>query len=435
MRISVLAAGSRGDIQPYLALAVGLKHAGHVVRFAANLNFGSLAKAYGLEFFPLQVDSFALTREPETQHWLASRSLPELIWRSRRVVGPITGRFLADAWEACQGAEAMIYHTYTIPTAFVIGQRLGIPCLPASVNPLPTRAHPSLPLELKASLGSPLNLLTHLIEQQITWGVYRSSARAFFGDGRGIPIRAPYFLWREERRPVVCCYSRHVLPVPPDSPDHIHITGYWFLETLPDWQPDSALLQFLDSGPAPVYVGFGSIGDPARTHETTQIVLDALAQSGQRGLLEPGWSGLGRGTALSDSVFVLDSAPHRWLFPRMAATVHHGGVGTTAAALRAGVPTLAVPHFTDTHFWGRRVAALGAGPPPIPRRQLTAERLARAISDAVTNPHMRQRAAEVGELIRAEDGIASAIEIFHRYVENCSRATSQSSPSTASAPA
>ena len=163
-----------------------------------------------------------------------------------------------------------------------------------------------------------------------------------------------------------------------------------------------------------VYVGFGSMtgNDPERL---TTITLEALRLSGRRGVLLSGWAGLAEGD-LPDSVLRLDAVPHDWLFPRMAVVVHHGGVGTTHVGLRAGVPNVVVPFFGDQPFWGDRVQALGAGPRPIPRDELTAERLAAAIETATSDGAMRARAAEVGQKIQAERGVEEAVAIVNRYL-------------------
>ncbi|MCI0394239.1 MAG: glycosyltransferase [Chloroflexi bacterium] len=424
MKITVLAAGSRGDIQPYLALAVALHKAGHTVRFAANANFSTLVAGYGLEFFPLQVDSLAFVQQQQGQAWLESNNPLKLALNTVRAIRPTLKPLLQDAWAACQGSEAIVYHTFTLPAAYTIGQQLGLPCLPASMYPLPTRAHPCLPLNIERSPGRAFNLLSHLVLEQFSWQLYRPSAQALVngrgqvaGQGAGrVGFTSPYWQLLRERRPILCCYSPTVLPTPSDLPDHVHVTGYWFLEPPGEWQPDAALVAFLQAGPPPVYVGFGSMGNPRKAQETDALILEALALSGQRGLLASGWSGLGTNSPVPDNVFVLESAPHGWLLPRMAAIVHHGGVGTTGAGLRAGVPNIVVPHFADQYFWGRRVAALGAGPPPIPRPALTAGRLAEAIREAVYNLTMRQRAAAIGRQVAAENGVALAVELFHSYV-------------------
>jgi UDP:flavonoid glycosyltransferase YjiC (YdhE family) len=209
--------------------------------------------------------------------------------------------------------------------------------------------------------------------------------------------------------PVLYGFSPSVLPPPPDWSSEVHVTGYWFLDPPEDWTPPSRLVAFLEAGPPPLYIGFGSMGsrDPQKT---SQLVLEALAPAKQRAVILSGWGGLETADLPAHAIAV-DSVPFSWLFPRCAAVVHHGGAGTTAAGLRAGVPSVVIPFFGDQPFWGRHVAELGVGPAPIPRRKLTAERLARTIEIAVGDAGMRRRAAELGTAIRAEDGVAQAVAL------------------------
>jgi sterol 3beta-glucosyltransferase len=204
-------------------------------------------------------------------------------------------------------------------------------------------------------------------------------------------------------------YSSNVIHQPPDWPESVHITGYWFPDIHTEWCPPSQLEAFLDAGDPPVYVGFGSMAG-SHPEQLATVVLEALAKSGQRGLLLTGWGGM-HAMSVPDSVFVIDSAPHDWVFPRMAAVVHHGGAGTTAEGLRAGIPSVILPFMMDQPFWGRRVKALGVGPEPIPHKKLTADRLAQAIHAAVTQPAIKRRADWLGEAIRAEDGVGNAVRI------------------------
>jgi sterol 3beta-glucosyltransferase len=197
------------------------------------------------------------------------------------------------------------------------------------------------------------------------------------------------------------------VPAPADWDNSSVVTGYWFLDTPSDWQPPQDLVAFLEHGPAPVYVGFGSMAfhDAARH---MAHVLQALRKLGQRAVVASGWGGL-KVEEVPASVFVVDSVPHDWLFPQVTAVVHHGGAGTTGAGLRAGKPTVICPFVGDQLFWGRRVAALGVGPRPLPQRRLTGERLAEAIHTAMNDEGMRQRAAALGAVIRSEDGVGQAV--------------------------
>lgn len=414
MRITVLAAGSRGDVEPFLAFAYGLTQAGHQVRLAANANFRPLAESYGLDFFALDNDSYAFLQNGRAQSWLESNNIFELALRGSSLLRPALRGIVSDAWRACQETEAIIYHSFTCPMAYYIGKRLGIPALPVSLYPMPTRAHPALSIHTPYHFGAPLNRLSHLLVDQFTWLIYWRVARALWKGQQSVSLATPLRHLLKERRPIICSYSSFVLPRPADSHDHVYIVGYWHLDPPPDWQPDPELLSFLHSGPPPVFVGFASMGNPARAGETTELVLEALARCGQRGVLVSGWNGLGTGVSLPDSVIVLKSIPYAWLFPKMSLIVHHGGAGTTGLALRAGVPNVTIPHFADNHFWARRVTALGVAPPPIPRKTLTVESLAQAISQALENQNMHRRAAMVGKQLQAENGIVRAIELLQQ---------------------
>ena len=212
--------------------------------------------------------------------------------------------------------------------------------------------------------------------------------------------------------PVLYGFSPAVIPVPADWDGNTHVTGYWFVDEIDGWTPPSALLDFLEAGTPPVYIGFGSMSN-RNPRETAELIIRALKQIGQRAILLSGWGGL-HSEDLPDSIFMIDSIPHSWLFPRVAAVVHHGGASTTAAGLRAGIPSVIVPFFGDQPFWGRRVAELGVGPNPIPRGKLTSERLANAIQQAVTDKGMHERAASLGAKIQTEDGIARAAEVIEQ---------------------
>jgi sterol 3beta-glucosyltransferase len=416
MTITVLAVGSQGDVQPYLALAVGLKNEGYDVKFAANSNFAGLAASYNLEFFSIQMDSYEFTRNSQTQSWLDAESIPSLILSTNRVIRPMLAGIMADVFAACEGSDAVIYHSYALPFVHYFCQQLNIPSIPASLHPMPTRSYPAILSNMTRSPSKALNLLTHLLVHQISWQVFLPVVRKHWNGKIALPFIGPYRDLLKGQGPVLCGYSPVVLPISEDLPQHVSITGYWFLDPHPNWQPDPALTEFIKSTPKPIYIGFGSMGNPAKNEITGKIILKALAKTGQRAILSTGWSGLGTDQPLPKNVFLIKNTPHRWLFPQMAAIVHHGGAGTTGAALSAGVPSLIIPHFGDQYYWGRRVAELGVGPEPIERKKLSAERLVAALSTALHDSGMREQAASLGAKISAENGVGKAVEIIRKYI-------------------
>ena len=327
-----------------------------------------------------------------------------------RQVGAGIRQRLIDFHEASKNADAIVVSTLGLAAAYSVAEKLRRPLIRIFYCP------PDLPLTRGFRSHPYVDRLTHRLFVQFVWSFFRSSlnrARREVLELPPLPAFKPEADLHRKRWPALCAYSAHVSPAPRDGNSAYHLTGYWFPTDGVDWQPPHELADFLAAGPPPVYVGFGSMV-PRAPEATTDLVVKALARAGQRGILATGWGGL-NGVAPSEHVCAIDDAPHTWLFSRVAAVVHHGGAGTTAAGLRAGRPTVVVPFgLPDQPFWGERVAALGAGPPPIDRKQLSVERLARAIGIAVADRSMRSRAALLSERIRAENGVARAVEVLER---------------------
>jgi sterol 3beta-glucosyltransferase len=260
--------------------------------------------------------------------------------------------------------------------------------------------------------------LSHILIEQAMQQMLGRLFNSWRKERLGLPAiplhRWPYTQLHGQAVPLLYGHSPAVMPRPSDWSEHAHVTGYWFLDHAPGWQPPAGLVDFLESGSPPIYIGFGSLA-PAGKEEATRVVLEALRRSGKRGVIATGWGGLSP-SVLPDEVYALESVAHDWLFPRAAAVVHHGGAGTTGAGLRAGVPSIIVPQSKDQPFWARRVEALGAGPAPIPRRRLTAGRLAQAMRVAVTDESIRKRSAALGETIRAEDGVGNAVQKVNQAI-------------------
>lgn len=418
MRIAILAFGSRGDVQPYIALGKGLHDAGHAVRLVTHQNFGGLVKSYALEFMPVVGNIQEIAESEEMKKLLEKGNFLAITRHTAKLAQDAAIQWAKDGLAACEGVELIVAGVGGLNLGVALAEKLGIPFLQAHVVPFtPTSAFPGILFPQSLSrLGGGFNTLTHHLTRQIMWQGFRSADNQARKQVLGLPVASfwgPYQHDSLQQTPVLYGFSPSVIPKPADWDSKTHITGYWLLDPTTDWTPPGALVEFLQAGPPPVYIGFGSMGS-RNPEETAELVLKAVQRTQQRAILQTGWGGMQKEN-MPTNVFMVDSIPHSWLFSQIAAVVHHGGAGTTAAGLQAGVPSIIIPFFGDQPFWGQRVADLGVGPKPIPRRQLTVERLAQAIQTAVTDSTMRQRAADLGARIRAEDGITKAVEIIEKW--------------------
>jgi sterol 3beta-glucosyltransferase len=411
MRIVIIAPGTRGDVQPYIALGKGLQDAGHTIRLVSHSNFEVLVKSYGLEFWSFGNDVKDAVENSEMRELTEKGNFLLLMAKMAKEAQREALRFAEGGLRAAQGMDIVLAGMGGLYIGIAIAEKAGIPLVQAYVVPFtPTRELSSV---LTPRLPTFLNRFSHQLTRQLLWQGFRSAdtiARKKVLNIPAAPLLGPYNSRSMYSMPILYGFSPSVIPAPSDWNGNIHITGYWFAEDPDDWQPPAALVDFLRSGAPPVYIGFGSMSNQ-NPEQTADLVIQALAQTNQRAILLSGWGGLQKAD-VPGSIFMIDSVPHSWLFPRVSAVVHHGGASTTAAGLRAGVPSVIIPFFGDQPFWGQRIAELGVGPNPIPRKKLSAERLANAIQEVVTNEEMRQRAAKVGKKIQTENGIKSAVEII-----------------------
>lgn len=417
VKITTFTAGSRGDVQPCVALSRGLQQAGYRVGLAAPEDFAGFVQEHGVDFYPLRGDVQKIMASDTGRKLMETGGANPLksIRAFRTMLGPVIMKMTEDAYAACRDAEAIICLGVLSTFGQSIAEALRIPVINMEPAPLlPTRAFAAPSWPIQKDWGGWHNYFSGIAMLQVMWQWYRPFVNDFRQRLGQSPYTAASFHRILRSTPMLSAYSPNIIPHPADWPDSVHVTGYCFLDSLTDWQPSSALKAFLEAGDPPVYIGFGSMSG-RNPEELARIIIAALAKSGQRGLILTGWGGL-RTSAAPDNVFVVDAAPHSWLFPRMAAVVHHGGAGTTAEGVRAGVPAVVVPFAFDQSFWGARVKALGLGPDPIPLKNLTADRLADAIRMAVTDPRMKQRASSLGQAIRAENGIGNAVRIIQRYL-------------------
>lgn len=418
MRIVVNTFGTRGDVQPYIALGLGLQRAGHSVLIVTHHIFADFVRQHGLEVHLLHLDP---------RQVLANQALAELGNNTVRInrwmqenFRPALRAIFQVTLEAAQGADLMLNSGLSF-AGWHVAERLHMPALAADLWPvIPSRhlppingAMPPAWLPLRGAIG----YWSARLSNQLFFALLRPAVNQCRTEILDLAPMTMRDYWRVDSPSTpasfIYGFSPTVIPKPVDWGDNQQIAGYWFLDLGQEYEPPRSLMDFLEAGPPPVCIGFGSMVEHARG-QLEEIIIEALAAANQRAVILGGWSELAA-RALPPSVLRLEAAPHDWLFPRVAAVIHHGGAGTTAAGLRAGRPSVIVPSFGDQFFWGGRAAQLGAGPPPIPRKRLTARRLAGAIQQAVGNQAIATAAAEVGQRIQAEDGIGTAVDLIERF--------------------
>lgn len=403
MHLTILALGSRGDVLPYAALGGGLRQAGHQVRFITFESYANLASEREMDFHPIPGDAQSLVAQAGANMLGLIRSFSSL----------------AESYVRCLSADhlgetdLLINQLPAGLLGYDLAEKYRLPMVLASVIPLartdqfPLMGFPPIPLP-------GYNRWTYRLGEQMAWQMFRRVVNRWRVHSLGLdPLPLAGYASRLDQRGthILNGFSRHVVERPKDWGAHIHTTGYWFPHEAA-WQPPADLQAFLQAGAAPVFFGFGSmpVKDPQRT---VNLILKSLELTGQRGILHAGWGGLGA-AQLPAHVYPIEYAPYGWLFPRMKMSFHHGGSGTTGFGLLAGVPSCVIPFVFDQFYWGRRIAALGAGPAPIPFKKLTPEKLAAAIQQALSEASMQRAAAELGRKIQAENGISSAVETIER---------------------
>jgi sterol 3beta-glucosyltransferase len=413
MNIIILTYGSRGDVQPFIALALGLQSAGHQVELAAPHRFKEFASVYGVQFVPLAGDPEIISQRLND----AGRNPLRMVRAMSDYIFSIADQVARQAFVACDEAD-LIVHSFLFTTGgHSMARKLGVPDISVQTFPVfaPTLAFPAVSLpDLPPGL---LSYFSHWLTAQIFWhggniGFRRLKKTA--PDVFNLDLYWPFTA--DETRimtPLMLACSPTVIPRPDDwSAAHIQIPGYFFLDTPSTYQPPAALADFLAGGEPPVCVTFGSMihRDAERIY---RAVLGAIDHTSNRAVILTGWGGL-QESHLPENIFVAESVPHDWLFSRCKAVIHHGGAGTTAAGLRAGIPNIVVSFAADQPFWGKRVHAIGAGPGPIPVGKLTADRLSTALVSA-DGVAIRTGAQAAGRKIRAENGVEQAVNFIEEY--------------------
>lgn len=410
MRTMIVAIGSTGDVAPYLGIARHLADAGHDVTVATHEASRLAAESVGLRVHGLPMDPRALLTEEAAARIRRGGS------RAARTVAasfaPWVRPLAAAVDDAADGADLMLLSTLAWTGLYSADAR-GIPAVRLHLQPLePTREFAPATSGL-GSLGPVANRLLAVAVARAMTGPYLDVAdelRARHGLPRWTRRQHRAFLARE--RPTLHGFSPRVVPRPRDWPAGAEVVGYWTPPPLPQWSPDRALEEFVAAGPPPVYIGFGSTS-PAPRDRLGEVVARAIQRAGVRAVVDAGWSDLQLG---GDRVHRVAGVDHRWLFPRVAAAVHHGGAGTTGAAVLAGVPSVTVPVALDQPFWARRLHALGVAPAPVPARRLTGEALGAAIVVATSSTSMAEQCRSLGVAVRREDPFGAVLDAVRRLV-------------------
>jgi sterol 3beta-glucosyltransferase len=412
VRITLLTYGSRGDVEPFVALGAGLMKAGHEVRLAAPAVFSCVASLREVAFMGLPGSPERLIQGLVDA---GGKGWPGMVRAASRYAMPLAAEVFEATRMACEDAEGIVHSFLLTLAGHEIALEKEIPDVSAQLFPVfsrtsefPAVVFPDLPL------GATYRGITHCIVNQAFWQTSRLLYRWIRRSNPQLPGLTGWPFKRDNDRspPILYAFSPRVVSPPEDWPEGRHVTGYWFLEDETCWDPPQELVRFLKAGPPPVCVGLGSTvtRDGERFSRT---VMEALELSGQRGVIT--------GTGLPvqedrEGILQAGYVPYSWLFAKAGAVVHHGGAGTTGKGLRAGVPNVVAPFTSDQPFWARRVYDLRAGPEPIPASRLSAKSLAGAIVEAVEDEEMRRRAQQLGERIRAEDGVGEAVRLLGRYL-------------------
>jgi UDP:flavonoid glycosyltransferase YjiC (YdhE family) len=410
MRVLIVAVGSRGDVAPCTGLGAALRAAGHDVTIAAYPMFDGMVRDSGLEFRALP----AAPRLLEAAGWERASTGPLGAVRLLRLTRDhMRDLHAAMLTVARQGADVLLLQGISAVGGYHIGVGLNLPTMGLGMTPVyPTREFPPA-LMTARSLGRLGNRVAGAALVRLGSPVLAGPVQELRAE-LGLPAvrahQAVFGLQDAARWPAFCGVSPAVLPRPADWRDGLEVSGYWWPACPPDWQPPAELADFLAAGPPPVFAGFGSMV-AADADRLGELVTTAGRRAGVRMIIQ---GSLARTAPPSGDSIAIGDVPHEWLFPRLAAVIHHAGAGTTAAGLRAGIPAVTVPKLGDQPFWAARLAALGAGPGPIRHARLSAAGLTAAITDAITNPSYRVRALELASRIGREDGAAPVLRAVAR---------------------
>lgn len=407
-------------MQPGVAVGRRLKAAGHEALLVSPARFADLARVHDLDFVPLAPDPQEIVQQQQDMIVRGGgkttvRTLIDFL----RLLMPYFDEAAREIGHACQRSDVLVHMLDGELMIYSVAEYLDIPTIAVSLQPsipscqLPLAGAPELPPRL-AFAGSRYNALTYTVFQQLRWQMVRRTSNRWRAAHGLLPLglRGPWGRLYSSDRPTLLAYSDTLVPRPPDYPAWAYSTGFWFLEHPEGWRPPGPLAEFLESGPAPVFVSLGSVTVPG-TLPILEAAADALRRTKRRGIIlditadDPA-------RLITDDILVARDVPYDWLLPRVSLAVHAAGAGTTAWVVRAGLRSVPVPVHTDQPFWAGQLRKLGVAAPPLHLKQLGVESLAAAIDRTLNDEAMGRRATELGARIRAEDGLGRAVAVLEQ---------------------
>jgi sterol 3beta-glucosyltransferase len=419
LKIVMLIVGTRGDVQPFIAIGKKLQEYGHRVRLASHKNFKDFVRREGLEFYPLGGDPVVLAGYMvKNKGFLPSN--PSEIPVQREQIKQIVYSLLPACIEPDMDSKIPFQAQAIIANPPAYGH-----VHVAEYLKIPLHIFFTMPWTPTSKFPHPLSRVKPPAAYRMSYGVVDTliwlGIRGIINSWRKkhLKLRPINYLSGVSQgsiteKPTGYIWSPHLVPKPKDWGPLVDVVGFCFLNLATDYKPPEDLLNFLKAGPPPIYIGFGSL--PVEDPEgMTKIIIEALDKSRQRGIIGKGWGGIGNLKETPPNVFLLSDCPHDWLFPQCAAVVHHGGAGTTSAGLKAACPTTIIPFFGDQPFWGDRVHEKGVGPAPIPVNHFSLDKLVHAI-EFMMDPAVKQKAVELSKAMESEDGIQGAVNAFHKHI-------------------
>ncbi|MCP4262406.1 MAG: glycosyltransferase family 1 protein [Planctomycetes bacterium] len=419
MKITIMAIGTLGDVEPFIVLAEGLIKNGHTVNIATGVDFEASVRERNVAYNPIRFNYKEVLNTSDSKAAVAGDQEAKKRL-DRDVFKPSKMRILEDIWLSAQGTETIICNSLLFHS-YYIAEKLNIPLIVATCSPFlsPTASFPFMYLTTK-NLGGFLNKLSYLLIRKTTMEDYpfiKQWCKETLKIKPG-PSFKNYLCRNGRPLPMLYHFSPLLFPKPDDWHEDTFMSGYWYSAHNKDWEPSSELVDFLSKGTTPIYIGFGSMITSHQEH-ISRLVISALQKVGERAIICSGDGGI-VDVGMPESVYYTDFIPFDWLFPRVKAVVHHGGLGTTSLGLKYGKPTVICPVIPDQAFWGKVVYELGVSPPPFPRLYtgLTSDLLADALKIVTTDESMRRRADKLGENIRQEDGFGNAIKFINKQIDN-----------------